>query len=413
MLGKGEHHISMNRDANERAKKITRQLSRVAIVVLAVAVLGVGVYFYWAPTHNTPRTPIVQQTPIAGATVTPDATPRGVLQRATPIAQATSTPKVSSVPGGSGPPKVVGGGGPCSAASPYGFTTVNADSSLVARYKDMNVCWLRYQIHQDDIETSPGVYNWKVLDSVVIYMNSVGIHLDVPLQCFDAGCFSSQPAIPTAAEMTDFATKIATRYDGKHGFGYIDAYEIGNEEYVSYDASVYGPILKAGYQAIKAVNPAAIVGMYGPYPSSLTRTNEIFGAIFSGGYGGYMDFLNFHYYNQGEDPTVTVGDRPSFDLKWQTVHNIAAQYGYGSKPIWVTEIGWTVTPLSGRKNVTPEVQSQYMQYVTSKASASGTIRKIFWFTINYGSQGNNIYPPSGPLPAYTALQAFVKQYPIW
>ncbi|MEO8954241.1 MAG: hypothetical protein ABI396_03200, partial [Ktedonobacteraceae bacterium] len=71
-----------------------------------------------------------------------------------PTATATATPGGSNT-------QVVGPSGPCIANSPYGFTTIHADSSLVTVYKQLNVCWVRYQYHWSKIETSPGVYDWS------------------------------------------------------------------------------------------------------------------------------------------------------------------------------------------------------------------------------------------------------------
>src|SRR6266568_4143631 len=87
----------------------------------------------------------------------------------------------------------------------------------------------------------------------------------------------SQASTTGPTQMAQFATAIATRYDGKHGHGKIDSFEIGNEEYDQHytgdpvtseqcrQASNYGPVLKAGYQAIKAVYPTATVGMFGQW----------------------------------------------------------------------------------------------------------------------------------------------------
>lgn len=319
----------------------------------------------------------------------------------TPLAKVTQTPTSAS--------------GPCTASSPYGFTTINADTQLVAAYKQLNVCWLRYQIPESAIEITKGSYNWQQLDTIVVAMNAAGIHLDVPLECFQAPgytCFG-HPYEPGPTEMAAFATQLAMRYDGKHGHGTIEAFEIGNEEYDFYPASSYGPILQAGYQAIKAVYPQAIIGMYGTFLSSLSQTRDLMTTLYASGYGAYMDFMNFHYYNGGNSPAVTVGDHPSFDLKWQTMHTIAAQYGFANKPIWSTEVGWTISPLPGRLAVSPQLQAQYLMYVMSEAANSGMIKRVFWFTIDYGNQGNSIYPTNGPLPAFYSLQKFVQQRPQW
>ncbi|WP_165423050.1 glycosyl hydrolase [Ktedonosporobacter rubrisoli] len=305
--------------------------------------------------------------------------------------------------------------GKCDENSPYGFTTVNADATLIALYRQMGICWVRYQIHVKSMLSGGGIY-WGTLDSVVALMNSAGIHLDVPIQCFQGSCFKT-PSIPTPAEMASFASQIATRYNGQNGHGYIDSFEIGNEEYDQnrkFAIDDYGPILKAGYQAIKAASPHAQVGMYGTFPSNPFRTMAVLESIFEAGFGQYMDFMNFHYYNQGLDPRVDADStHPSFDHKWQLMHTIATRYGFASKPIWVTEIGWPLRPMDGRSAVTPDQQAQYLTYVTDQSANSGVIQKIFWYTIDYGYQPNNIYPPSGPMPAFYALKEYVRSKPVW
>src|SRR5258708_2502124 len=62
------------------------------------------------------------------------------------------------------PHQVRTGSGGCTAQSPYGFTTINANAQLVASYRELNVCWVRFQVHESDIQTAPGVYNWSRVD---------------------------------------------------------------------------------------------------------------------------------------------------------------------------------------------------------------------------------------------------------
>jgi hypothetical protein len=314
---------------------------------------------------------------------------------------APGTPGSPTTPGPSG-----GGGGPCTAASPYGFTTINADNQLVTLYRQLNVCWVRLQVHEDQIQVRPGVYNWSNLDAAVATLNAAGIHIDFPLECFGGSCFS-HPRKPTIAQMTRYATAVATRYDGTHGHGKIDAFEIGNEEYDFFDPAAYGPLLKAGYQAIKAVYPGATVGMYGTFNQSLAHIQAVMQSV-ANGYSSYLDFANFHYYAHGGDPRITESNHPSFNEEWQAIHSILP-----NKPIWVTEVGWTTTPLAGMQVVSPQTQAEYLQYVTEQAAASGVIQRIFWFTINYGNQGDTVYPPSGPKPAFYTLKALVQQRPLW
>ncbi len=150
--------------------------------------------------------------------------------------------------------------GPCMTNSPYGFTTINADQQLVGYYKQLNVCWVRYQYHWDKIETRPGIYDWSQVDTAISTMNTAGIHVDFAIQSAPKwdlvqSCFGV-PYLTGPTQMAQFATAIATRYDGKHGHGKIDSFEIGNEEYDQHytgnpitseqcrQASNYGPVLQ-------------------------------------------------------------------------------------------------------------------------------------------------------------------------
>ncbi len=387
---------------NSRPTGPTVPLRLALTIIIGVLLLGVVVFsvFYFIIFKQPGSGPVTTVTPTPGATTT----------------------------------QVVGPSGPCTATSPYGFTTIHADSSLVTVYKQLNVCWVRYQYHWSKIETAPEVYDWSQVDAALAIVNAAHIHVDFAIQYAPTWDLSQvcsgdgQHFLPGPAEMTKFATLLATRYDGKHGHGIIDSFEIGNEEYDSHfvpglgnnqpcrSASYYGPVLKAGYQAIKAVNPQALVGMFGMWWHYEPHIQDFMTYLYTNGYGPYMDYMNFHYYHSGADPSVTNGDDPSFDQEWQTMRDIATKNGFPQKPIWVTEVGWPTNNGSGSSTtVTPEVQSQFMQYILNESAKSGVVQRVFWFTINYGHQSDSIYPNtgSGPLPAFYALQSMIRQKPHW
>ncbi len=315
-----------------------------------------------------------------------------------------------------------GPAGPCSTNSPYGFTTIHADQKLVTLYNQLGVCWVRYQHHwrqqkqyEVGIETAPGVYNWSQVDAVVALMNKANIHIDFPIQSAPTWDMTQTcngtPFLPGPEQMYKFAYMIAQRYDGKHGHGHIDAFEIGNEEYDNYPvlacrtANYYGPVLEAGYKAIKAANPNALIGMFGMWYHNLPHIQDFMTYLYSNGYGQYLDYMNFHYYHSGLDPAVTNNDNPSFDLQWQTMHNIAAKYGFANKPIWVTETGWA--------DSNPQQQNQYLQYIMNESAKSQVIQKVFWYTINEPFDPKNINPGNGPLPSFQTFQAIVRERPVW
>jgi polysaccharide biosynthesis protein PslG len=347
--------------------------------------------------------------------------------------------------GGSGGGGSGGGGNPppppppsSSLSSHYGFTSAaGIDQDLVYRYKLLNINWVRLQIPWKDIETSAGSYNWNLLDQQVKTANAAGIHITYPIQ--DAPSFrktvlcaaDGKAFLPNPQDTAYFASLVAKRYNGQPGSqGYIDSYEIFNEEptlfwdanigtasYQCRTASYYVPQLKAGYAEIKGQSPNALVGMLGYWWESISGEQKFMQDMYAQGAKGYFDFANFHYYTQGKDPRVTQGDVPSFHDRWQTMHNVMVANGDGAKPIWVTETGFFASD-----GLTNQQIEQYMLYELQSSQQSGVVAKFFWYTINtyrslFKDQGKDLYPNwptnNSPTPAFYTYQAFINQHPTF
>ncbi|HLI91600.1 MAG TPA: hypothetical protein VKV37_23140, partial [Ktedonobacteraceae bacterium] len=63
--------------------------------------------------------------------------------------------------------------------------------------------------------------------------------------------------------------------------------------------------------------------------------------------------------------------------------------------------------------VSPQLQAQYMQDVLTSAAGSGVITRLFWFTIDDGTQPDDIAPNGTALPAFATFRAFVAAHPLW
>ena len=311
-------------------------------------------------------------------------------------------------------------------ANPYGFSVWGYQGRITTS----GVKWARLQRDWATMETAPGVYNFAGLDADVAAATAAGVHVTVPIQ--DAPGFRKTQIcngvnlFPGPAEMSAFAGVLAARYNGRNGHGYVDSFEIGNEEWDGYwggswantlpcrAADYYGPVLKAGYQAVKAQSPTALVGMFGLWWMNTPHIQTYMTWLYQNGYGPYMDFANFHYYTGG-DPSTTNGDTPSYDLEWQTIRGVQAANGDGAKPVWCTEVGWAISSVSQPGPIVSLAQqAQYLRYVLDSSRTSSVVQRVFIYMVSdTGYDGMNLYPPTGPLPSYTMLQDYMAQYPSW
>lgn len=315
---------------------------------------------------------------------------------------------------------------------PYGFTVyASFRQETVAYLEDLHVDWIRYQLDWSDIEPQAGQYDWSKLDAAVALANANNIHITFPIQNAPKWALSQTCAnrkfLPGPTETAHFAQTVAQRYDNQHGHGYIDSYEIGNEEFDSlwtgdWNESIpcrqptfYGPVLKAAYLAIKHASPQALVGMNSLWWVNTPHIYDYMTWLYQNDYGPYFDFANFHYYICNEIPSETQEDRPSFTEEWQIIHNVMQLYDDGAKPIWVTEIGWNTNSIDQDPNciVSPQQQAQYLIETTQAAMDSQAIHRIFWYTIDQGNDGMSITQPSGNLLSFYALQDFIKRHPTW
>jgi hypothetical protein len=163
------------------------------------------------------------------------------------------------------------------------------------------------------------------------------------------------------AEYGKFVRALAERYKGK-----AVAYQIWNEPNFAHEtgphASVshFAAILKAGYLAVKAVDPKAVV-----IAGALTGTglNDPFVAVDdvlflermyaynSGELKGYFDVLGAHPGSAANPPETMWPDNPGTAAGWtnhgsfyfrrvEQLRQVMVENGDARKQIWITEFGW-------------------------------------------------------------------------
>jgi polysaccharide biosynthesis protein PslG len=306
--------------------------------------------------------------------------------------------------------------------------------------------WLRQQVTWYSIELSKGQYSWNELDAIVDDVHNSGLNLLLSVTrapgwaTSDGG--NGMPANPD--DLYNFMYAMASHYKGK-----VAAYEIWNEQNMGaetnghVDAGRYVELLKAGFTAVKAADPNAIVLYGGLTPTGVNDPSvAVDDAVFleqcyqyqDGVMKNYFDVLGAHPGSNANSPDQMWPDNPgSAAIGWynhasfyfrrvQDLRGIMEKYGDGNKQMWLTEFGWTTANQApgyeyGVYN-TPELQAQYLTRAFEIAKNEWPwMGVMFVWNLNFST----VVAPSdekapwsvinadwSPRPAYTALQNMPK-----
>ena len=286
--------------------------------------------------------------------------------------------------------------------------------------------WLRIDINWGVIQYKGATsYDWARFDRVVKDARARGLNV--------LGVFTYTPpwARPSPSDhyatppksMSDFAAFVSTATQRYSAMG-VHAYEIWNEPNISPffkpapNAAKYVELLKAGYQAVKAVDPTATVVSGGLSPATNDGTNidprTFVQAMYANGAKGYFDALGHHPYCFPAAP----GDAQNWSGWYQmygpsnSLRATMTANGDGDKKIWATEFGYPTNGPSG----TYVSEAQQAQYTTKAYALFGSYSwagPLFTYVSrdksNDPSSRYNFYGLShfdfSPKPAYAAYQA--------
>ncbi len=255
--------------------------------------------------------------------------------------------------------------------------------------------------------SSPG-YSWATTDAAVASAEAAGLTpiIDIispPTWGADVGGIN-----PQIAALGQFATAIATHYDGHHGASAAHVFQVWNEPNLSLDlnpvdASVYRSMVNAVAASVHAVNPANLVvaGDLDPFANTAKRFHTEAPLAFmrsllclSTGKKPHatcntpvdFDVWSHHPYTfQGpfghakNADDVSLGDLPRMDALLQDavkLHTIAS-----SHPVqfWVTEFGWDTSP--PRSHAAPlQLQARWTAEALYQMWHSG-VSLVTWFLL--------------------------------
>lgn len=225
---------------------------------------------------------------------------------------------------------------------------------LVPQLAKLGVRFIRTDFGWIEAEKEPGVIRIPAYwDEYVYLAKELGVEM---LAIVDYGNpFYDEGGAPYSEEglaaFRRYCTHLASHYKGV-----IKHYEIWNEYNIIYAnpthrlPETYGAMVKVAYEAIKAVDPEALVvgiDMCGIHFEWMRRVLET-GALSS------MDAVSFHPYCSYPSPAFPDDGWGQMRRNIEEVRDLTIRYG-DEKPVWITEMGWASYRDPG--GVTREVQA--------------------------------------------------------
>lgn len=195
--------------------------------------------------------------------------------------------------------------------------------------KAAGVEWVRTDFDWANIEKKQGEWDFKLLDETVDWAEAAGIKV-LPILDYDVKWAS--PAHAHLDEWNTYVRTVVTRYKDR-----IRVWEVWNEQNSpsmwrdKTSAANYTKLLKATYETIKAIDPNLTV-LYG---GTAGLPWDFIEESYKAGANQYFDVMNVHPYRYPAAPELT-----NFVSDMAKLRSIMTKYGAGSKPVWITEIGW-------------------------------------------------------------------------
>lgn len=285
---------------------------------------------------------------------------------------------------------------------------------------------LRFAFAWDDIETSPGKYDWTFWDKLVDLAPQYGVTL-IPYVCYTPQWLGSDPdnfwhqAPKDLSAFGRFMNVIASRYKGK-----IHTWELWNEpdnqQYWLGTVDQFAKMeIEAAAQVRKADPDAALVlggmaGGRGAFFDTLMTKYQL---------GRYFDVINFHGYLEtwNNDRAETYPDHVTAmqELLDQTAPNVdlwMAEFGYSNYRFSPNEVSqWGVDAVYGYEH-TSDFQAVALFRGHVLALSTGRLALTAWYRINdlppstgvIGDDNNKFLGvldvEGNPKPAYYALKLY-------
>lgn len=310
----------------------------------------------------------------------------------------------------------------------WGTSRAEVDRT-VALLRDSGARWVRTNVSWSGAEPRRGRYNegWLAdVDYAVAAARRAGIEVLMPISDGVPYWASADPGKVVGpdgkerwnkywrprdpAEYGRFVRYVADRYTLQG----VRAFEIWNEPNLARfwpsgpSAAEYVPLLRAGFEAVKAASPGATVVLGG-----LSRSDAGYlQSVYDAGGGRWFDVAAVHPYTVA-DPTVCWSSIDAF-CAIETVRRTMVANGDAAKELWLTEYGWSSSPLAPW-SVDEARQADYVAKALAKLETYPYVTKAFYYGFRnlwweqddpreWGANLGLLRTDFSPKPAYYAFR---------
>jgi len=246
--------------------------------------------------------------------------------------------------------------------------------------QEAGIGWVRFDFLWEDIESSPGNFDFAKYDLIVELASEYKINI-LGILDYTASWASPQGVWNYPAQdprpFVNYASKVIERYKGK-----IKYWELWNEP----DSGIYWQpqdglksycaLLKEVYLAAKKIDPGCKI-LNGGLANGLSSVNR----LYDNGAKGYFDILNIHIFENPLNP----GSIKAVEAYPRLAYKVISRNGDGDKEIWVTEIGCPGVKSGFRvknwwmgKNPTESLQADWLKNIFGVLLKDKRVKKVFW-----------------------------------
>jgi fibronectin type 3 domain-containing protein len=246
--------------------------------------------------------------------------------------------------------------------------------------------------------TAADIYNATVKSDDMYQTGMLSFYLPTWLAATDPNQLTY---VNTPAELSWYSSYVTQSV--QHLKGQVAQWEIGNEPQNSnISPAGYAAIVETAYNAAKAVDPNAQIGL-----SVASADVNYIQQVIQAGAANHFDFIIVHPYELAG--TISDGEEADYLHVVSTIHTMLAAVdpSKANAPVWVTEVGIAATP-GNMPQLVSQAQNLWQDYTMGIAEG---FAHIDWFD----AQGADPYDDglltaSGtPNPAYYALQSLTGQ----